>query len=208
MSENKIVRIGPNPTDYEVVMSPEETAQLLQKAKETLKSVVVVDRVYLKNGAPAKSNEGADSLIIVAAPQEDSSEPQKQVTELKFSKEKQKFLEKTVFPGSGFVHDMDISSMYMYEYVPYSLDWGVRCKYRIPTAIGFSTLTVEVSSSHKHARRLRQIKKKMAHTKTINRQAVRDEYKATIARREQFTKHINSGLRIRNEDKRTSTSAL
>ena len=97
--------------------------------------------------------------------------------------------------------DLDINSAYAWKYVPYSIVWNVRCDYRVFKDHGIFNMHVVASSEAKHQRRLRQLKKKMAHTKAINRQAVRDEYKATIAMRKQFQKHINNGLSIRDEDK-------
>lgn len=97
--------------------------------------------------------------------------------------------------------DLDVNSAYAWKYVPYSIVWNVRCDYRVFKDHGIFNMHVVVSSEAKHKRRLRQLKKKMAHTKAINRQAVRDEYKAAIAMRKQFQKHINNGLSIRDEDK-------
>lgn len=99
----------------------------------------------------------------------------------------------------SFIHDLDVNSMYLYEYRPYRIVWNVRCDYMVFTepAPGHFNLRVSVCTQDQHRRQLRQLKKKMAHTKAINRPALRAEYKTMIARREQFLKHINSGLGIR-----------
>lgn len=100
------------------------------------------------------------------------------------------------------IHDLDVNSMYLYEYRPYRIIWNVRCDYMVFTepAPGHFNLRVTVCTQDQHHRKLRQLKKKMAHTKAVNRPALRAEYKTMIARREQFLKHINSGLAIRREE--------
>lgn len=105
-------------------------------------------------------------------------------------------------PRIPFFHDLDINSMYLYEYRPYRIVWNVRCDYMvfIEPALGHFNLRVSVCTQDQHRRKLRQLKKKMAHTKAINRPALRAEYKTMIARREQFLKHINSGLVIRRQE--------
>lgn len=102
----------------------------------------------------------------------------------------------------SFIHDLDVNSMYLYEYRPYRIIWNVRCDYMVFTepAPGHFNLRVTVCTQDQHHRKLRQLKKKMAHTKAVNRPALRAEYKTMIARREQFLKHINSGLAIRREE--------
>lgn len=210
MPEFKIKRTGPNPMDCEVTVHPSDTDEHVIKVREALKNTgIEIKGVQCKSSNTPLSEKdilesiGAlDSLSVFETPEEQAFRENScgPVQPLQWFCGNEPMPVRCPESSPGFIHDMDVNSSYMYLYLPYSLIWDIRCDYRVFKERGVFMIHVVVSSQDKHNRRLRQLKKKMAHTKAINRQAVRDEYKATIAMRKQFQKHINNGLSIRDED--------
>lgn len=98
-----------------------------------------------------------------------------------------------------YVYDMDLSSIYAYEMLPYRVTLNHKVHYTIikEDGSGVTTMTVVLSSRKKHLRRLRQLQKAIAHSNGITRQSWKKELQSTKAMHTLLTKHINSGLAIR-----------